>query len=354
MAINLVWEKKVFRQLTVALLLSVFFTHLYEYMVSAKLIDSWEDYVADVLFGTLYFSFYYAGYQYINRTFKIRFSRQRLSIKRIALALLSFLVFSIVLLWGMRSLFLWLLSIFISQENGPADNELRLVYVAMAIVSFLYYVFFTFLQLTKDIQNTSLQAERLQRERAQAQFNTLKNQISPHFLFNTFNTLSSLIYIEEEEKTVQFIQELKSVFRYILDNRNRELVELQTELDFVRAYFYLLKIRFKESIQLALQLPESVFQYEIPPLTLQMLIENAVKHNAFSKAEPLHIDITADGQYLQVRNNRQARAAMEADSHGIGLQNIINRYRYLTDMKVEVNLTERVFSAKIPLIQHVQ
>lgn len=344
-----VGAKQVLHRLAAALLLSTCFTHLYRYIIGSPITENWPVYLSDLAFGTVYFALLYTVYRYVRQVFHIRFSRQRLSKRRFALSLLTFVFVSLLLLWGMRSLYLALAA---QPASPPVESQLRLLYVAMASFAFLYFVFLTFLQLTRETQSMSVQAEKLQRERAQAQINILKNQTSPHFLFNTFNTLSSLIYIEEEETTIQFIQELKSVFRYITGNRHRELVELRAELDFVNAYFYLLKIRFRESIQLELCLPESTEGLLLPPLTLQMLLENAVKHNGFSKAAPLCISIAAEDAYLRIRNNLQVRETAGGDSMGIGLQNIINRYRYLTDRQVEITCTGESYTVVIPLLRH--
>ncbi|MER2999496.1 sensor histidine kinase [Pontibacter populi] len=341
--------KQVLHRLASAIVLSICFTLLYGYIIGATGIDNWRNYVSDIAFGALYFALLHEGYLFVEHWFSIRFSNQQLSVKRFVMAVFTFVCSSVLLLWGMRSIKLLLLT---QQVNSETESQLRLLYVTIGIVAFLYFMLLTFLQLIRDIQQASVKAEKLQRERAQAQINTLKNQISPHFLFNTFNTLSSLIYIEEDKTTIQFIQELKRVFRYIMGNKHKELVELKTELSFVNAYFYLLKIRFQDSILLEMFLPEHAHTSFLPPLTLQMLLENAVKHNTFSKAAPLHIRITAEGTLLSITNNLQVREAAAGDSMGIGLQNIINRYQYLTDQQVEIYQSEQNYTVKIPLLRH--
>ncbi|KAA9357184.1 sensor histidine kinase [Larkinella humicola] len=198
----------------------------------------------------------------------------------------------------------------------------------------------------KDIQ---IRAERLEKEAVLTQFAALKNQISPHFLFNSLSILSSLVHVDAD-LSEQFIDQLSRAYRYILEQKDNDKVRLKTELDFIRSYTFLLKIRFEDSFDVLIDIPEkTVDQYCIAPLTLQLLVENAVKHNRMTPEMPQQVWIKTEGEYLVVSNRIQPREQLE-HSTGVGLQNIINRYALLTDQPVWVGEQDGAFVVKIPLI----
>ncbi|GAB3270863.1 hypothetical protein GCM10027347_41810 [Larkinella harenae] len=199
----------------------------------------------------------------------------------------------------------------------------------------------------KDVQ---IRAERLEKEAILTQFAALKNQISPHFLFNSLSILSSLVHVDAD-LSEQFIDQLSRAYRYILEQKDNDKVRLKTELDFIRSYTFLLKIRFEESFDVLIDVPETVAdQYFIAPLTLQLLVENAVKHNRMSPEKPQRVFVQTEGEFLVVHNRIQPREQLE-HSTGLGLQNIINRYALLTDQPVWVGEQNGSFVVKIPLIQ---
>lgn len=198
----------------------------------------------------------------------------------------------------------------------------------------------------KDIQ---VQKASLEKEAVLAQFAALKNQVSPHFLFNSLSILSSLVHVNPD-LSEQFIEQLSRAYRYILEQKDNDRISLKTELAFIRSYTFLLKIRFEDSFDLIIDLPPYLNDHcAIAPLTLQLLIENAVKHNRMTPKAPLLVRITAEGSYLVVQNRIQVREQLD-HSTGVGLQNIINRYRLLTDQPVWVGEQEGAFVVKIPLI----
>ena len=191
--------------------------------------------------------------------------------------------------------------------------------------------------------------ERFKKENAEFQFESLRAQVNPHFLFNSLNTLSSLIY-EDKEKAELFIRELSDVYRYILENRGRELVPLDQELRVARSYIYLVQLRFEENLAVGMHVPDENLGMMIAPLTLQLLIENAVKHNVISRKRPLQVDIRVEDNTLVVRNNLQRKEVREYSSQ-LGLKNIRSRYAFLTDKPMEVLETDQEFVVRVPLIQ---
>lgn len=194
-----------------------------------------------------------------------------------------------------------------------------------------------------------VEVEKYKTESLQAQLQNLKNQLNPHFLFNNLSVLSSLVY-KDQDKAVDFINQLSKVYRYLLDNQDNELVTLQNELTFIHSYVYLLKIRFGKNIIFVFEIATEKLTSLIPPLSLQMLVENAIKHNEISSAHPLTIRVKTTADTLEVRNNLQLRTDNEISSK-TGLQNIKDRYNYFTATLIEVIQNNHSFIVKIPLLQ---
>jgi LytS/YehU family sensor histidine kinase len=194
------------------------------------------------------------------------------------------------------------------------------------------------------------QIEHLQNERKQLelQFEALKGQISPHYLFNSLNTISSLIF-KDVQSAEQFIRRLAQTYQYILSTQNKKYVTLSEELDFVQSYYYLLRIRFQQQLTVEINIPGKILSTKIPPLTLQMLVENAVKHNTLAGDKKLFIYITAeDNSYVKVMNTKTS-ATDGIDSFKIGLENIRKRYRYFTDKQIMIKNDEK-FMVSLPVI----
>jgi sensor histidine kinase YesM len=195
-------------------------------------------------------------------------------------------------------------------------------------------------------KETKIESERYQKESIAARYESLKNQVNPHFLFNSLNALTNLVY-EDQDKAVKFIKQLSEVYRYVLDTRERELVSLSEEVAFLTSYIYLQQIRFGEKLQVHLKIDAEGM---VAPLALQMLIENAIKHNIVSEDDPLTIRIYTDEGYLVVENNLQKKLISAEPSVGIGLENICNRYKFLSNKQVEVTEASNIFKVRLPLI----
>lgn len=196
-------------------------------------------------------------------------------------------------------------------------------------------------------KESTIDAERLKRENIAAKYETLKNQVNPHFLFNSFNALSNLVY-EDPDKAVMFIRQLSEVYRYVLDTREKEVVSISEEIKFLQAYNYLQQIRFGDKLRMEVMV-HTVNGF-IAPLALQMLIENAIKHNIVSEDDPLSIKVFEDGDYIIVENNLQRKMKVGEDSAGVGLENIRKRYEYLSNRHVEVLQTQQTFKVMLPIL----
>ena len=197
-------------------------------------------------------------------------------------------------------------------------------------------------------RDSIIRAERLEKEKSQVQFDNLKNQLNPHFLFNALTSLNSLIF-ENQGLASQFLQHLSKVYRYVLQNKDKNFVTVQTELDFIQNYVFLLETRFTHSLKIKFEISEEARGRAIVPVTLQILLENALKHNIVDQAKPLYIDVLTIGDYLVVSNNLQQKKRVET-SNKMGLENLKSLYRFLTEKPVLIDTTETRFNVKVPLI----
>ncbi|NML40203.1 histidine kinase [Chitinophaga sp. G-6-1-13] len=194
-----------------------------------------------------------------------------------------------------------------------------------------------------------VQAERLKRENIQARYDALRNQIDPHFFFNSLSVLTNLVY-KSPDLSADYITQLAKTYRYILDKKFENLVTIQTELDFLESYLFLMRIRHQQSIQFGIDIDEKIrSKGMIPPVSLQLLIENAIKHNRFSSADPLVITVKHEEGCLVVSNRIRRKASTEISS-GIGLENIQKRYALISEQGIEVLQADDMFIVKIPII----
>jgi len=202
------------------------------------------------------------------------------------------------------------------------------------------------------IKVSQLEAERLKKEQLQTQFDSLKEQVNPHFLFNSLNSLSSLI-ATHPEKAEEFVEEMSQVYRYLLRSNEEQLTTLQKEIDFIESYNMMLKTRFGNGFQPVIRIEEALKERLLPPMTLQLLMENAVKHNIIDPDMPLIVQLYTQDEKLVVRNNLQKKNKPVA-SNKIGLSNIISKYKLLNHPDVEIKETDREFIVVLPLIENIQ
>jgi two-component system, LytTR family, sensor kinase len=202
--------------------------------------------------------------------------------------------------------------------------------------------------------NISLvKAQMLEKENVISQYETLKSQINPHFLFNTLNTLTILIE-ESPRVAVGYVEKTSDFLRSILSMKDREIISVQDEIRIIETFYQLQKERFGDNLHLDIQLSAGCLSKNLPPLSVQMLIENAIKHNVVSSENPLSISIasTPNDEFLVIRNNLQPKTQPNPSS-GIGLQNIKNRYSFLSNQAIEINETTDEFVVKLPLLKNI-
>jgi hypothetical protein len=221
-------------------------------------------------------------------------------------------------------------------------------YLTSLIITVTASIFFHAVYFYKELQKKKVTEHRIIAGTASAQFDALKNQLDPHFLFNSLNVLTSLID-ENPDAAQQFTTSLSKVYRYVLEQKNKELVSVDEELQFAKTYIRLLKMRFEDSI--IFEIPEKANNPEakVVPLSLQLLLENAVKHNIVNSSNPLHIKIYENQGNLVVENRLQPKEVLKKSS-GVGLANIKQRYSLLSNKAVNINKTASHFSVTIPML----
>jgi two-component system, LytTR family, sensor kinase len=333
-----------------------------DYMVLVWVIFPFSIVLNTLIFGKLYFSEWYifalatviSGVAFcidfiicgfVAVALKSRFPSEKQLAKRLTLMILTFLMIT-----G-----LFLFSMFKGYEAidfyGYTFNDSGFIwsYIAMGI----FNIFLTFLHegisRYEEWKANQKETEQVKMAYRQSQLMGLKSQINPHFLFNSLNSLSSLIQ-EDEEAAEKFLNEMSKIYRYMLRNDDEQLVPLQTELNFITSYFYLLNARYSTALQLTMQVSEEDRRRSIPPLTLQHIIENTIAQNAFSKSMPLKVFIGMDGGCLMVKHNIQRKIGAELVDAESGFDNLVEKYRLIHDTAFYVSEVNNERIIHVPLI----
>jgi sensor histidine kinase YesM len=298
-----------------------------------------------VMFSGSMWLFLWKGNEYIYIITDRYVSWFKTPMKRMFIGLGLMVVYSSIAVTGL-TLFFYVL-IFKQELNEEFIASVRESVFYSIIFSTIIMLFFTARGFLLAWRQTAINVEKIKREHISSQYEALKNQVNPHFLFNSLNALSSLVY-DSPEKAVEFINRLSDVYRYVLDSKDKEVVSIEEELSFVNAYSFLLKARFEENIVIHIDVDHPAGF--IPPMSIQMLLENAVKHNEISDAHPMNIYISEKEEYIFVRNNLKLNEH-QADISGIGLDNIKSRYSVLTDRTVQIERSENEFIVGLPILQ---
>lgn len=292
-------------------------------------------------------AFFWNGAFMIFIYFRKKFPLIRQTPKRIFITILTLSVF---LLIGDTTICLLLGKVSFSQLSRPATffQYTDVNFMAALFIGSIYENVYFFEQWKSTIQLN----EALKNQQIRTQFEVLQNQMSPHFLFNSLNTLTTLI-AEDQMVATEFTQKLSEVYRYILANKEKELVQLKDELEFAQAYLYLLRMRYPENLSAEFSVDDQYQKQYIAPLTIQMLVENAIKHNVISKAHPLHIQVYVEnGTSIVVKNNLQSKKVIEKSTK-TGLANIRKRYEYFGSKNIDIITTARNYLVAVPLINLV-
>jgi sensor histidine kinase YesM len=291
-------------------------------------------------FSTLMWMIMWIGNDRLTHMISLRISWVDHPIKRLVVGVISTVVFTILVAIGLLKSWEYSWNIKFSGYN-------EFIIISL-IITFLISLFLHGREFLLRWKQSAVEAERYQKESMAAQYNSLKSQVNPHFLFNSLNALTNLVY-EDQDKAAKFIKQLSEVYRYVLDTQNKEVVPLKEELIFLESYLFLQKIRFGNNLKIEVDLAKT--QSMVAPLALQLLIENAIKHNIVSSEDPLTIKLTGQGKFIVVENDLQRKVSLGEPSQGIGLENIRNRYKFLSTTPVEVIEANAKFIVKIPIIE---
>ncbi len=309
--------------------------------------DSVNDFLIEFVFYQLYsFVLGYSNmyfFEYFNT--KINWKKED-TVKRLVLGIIGSTVITLIGLFLLRMF--TSLSVEGESFNQFIANERWAPYKFGLWITLTIVIIFHVVYYYNKYQQNKIKEQKVIAGTASAKFDALKNQLDPHFLFNSLNVLTSLIE-ENPDQAQKFTTSLSKVYRYVLEQKNKELVTVDEELQFAKTYMSLLKMRFEDSI--VFTMPEKALNPEskVVPLSLQLLLENAVKHNMVTSSKPLHIKIYEDQNNLVVENNLQPKQIVKKSS-GVGLSNIMQRYDLLTNRKININKQANRFAVAIPML----
>jgi len=286
------------------------------------------------------------GNLWFDKQFAKRFSWTSQPITRIIFQVSTNIIYSAGLIYGAMQLYDKYVCIV------PAPTQEKFLSISIIIGTLVSLLLLT-VEFGKQFFNqwklSLIEVERYKKESIEAQLEVLKGQINPHFLFNNLSVLSSLVYIDQD-KAVEFINQFSKVYRYVIEFNNKELVALHNELEFINSYIYLLKIRFGENIQFSIDIESKYHSSLLPPMAMELLLENTIKHNEVSTEKPLAVQIhTHKNNYLTISNKLQARHDVEPGTK-LGLNNIIKRYEHYTNLPVLIEKNDQSFTVQIPLL----
>lgn len=269
-------------------------------------------------------------------------------VKKTFIEILAFLAYSIsvFILIQFFNFYFW---IDVSPSKSWGSILKSLPYTLL--ISFIISLIFTAIGFFFAWKRSFLQAEKLKVEMLAYKYESLRNQINPHFLFNSLNVLSDLVY-EDQAMAVKFIQQMSDLFRYVLDSRDKELVPLKDELEFINSYTFLLKTRFEDKLIIENNVQANPDDY-IVPMTLQLLIENAVKHNEVSEAFPLRISIRRNSNSLEVENGLRPKNVGD-DSKKTGIKNITQQFAFFSETPIKIITSDERFMVRVPILKSVE
>jgi sensor histidine kinase YesM len=287
--------------------------------------------------------------QFINKKLEKFYSFEESPVTRISLqVLVSILIFLPFILLTVRLLRPYMPSFV---DSRYLTLLYMLVLFVLLFLNFSFYAYQFFQQWKRSLEEKmtlKLEAEKLEREKSLMQYHHLRNQVNPHFLFNTLTSLDGLIG-SDPDLASQFVRHLSKVYRYVLEHSENVVVALHTELDFIQHYVAVLQTKFGEGIQFNIRVSDEAKEKGIAMVTLQMLIDNAIKHNVVRAATPLQIAICDEGEFLSVKNNKQIRKQLELSTKH-GLHHLRTLYHYISAVDVQINDTDKYFEVKLPLL----
>ena len=293
--------------------------------------------------GTTLFFILWKGNEYVAILLDRSYPWLHYPLKRFTYGIIGALAFTstILLIVGV--------SVSLIFEIPLTSEDMLPLYLANGLAVFMFCLIVA-RQFLLSWQELALREEKMKNELLSARYESLKNQVNPHFLFNSFNSLSTLIK-EDPGTADNFVKQLSIMYRYVLETRTKEVVSVDEELIMMHSFVYLEKIRFGDNLRINININEKNRTKMILPLVLQMLLENAIKHNIISRDEPLSISIYDDTDFIIVSNKLQPKTILRNDSIKVGLENIKSRYKIFSDKEIIVEKSDEKFIVKIPLLE---
>ncbi len=316
------------------------------FIQGSRLFSSFQHYFNYASFGWAFGFAFWLGHLAIGTYTKKKLDWTKNLKKANVISLLMYIIYGVIVCSSIPFLF----DRFVLEMTGQ-DLFINVLIMALMIFSLDLIVIAIFYStyLTKYWKKSIEANEELKRENLLAKYEALKNQVNPHFLFNSLNTLSGVVE-QKPELATDFIKKLSDIYRYVLEQNDKELVTINDEMKFVEDYIFLSKMRFGEALIFNYLLPDKN-TIQIVPLGLQMLVENAIKHNIISDKKPLKIEMEIEQGYVIVKNNLQKKKTINSGKEPLGLKNLKKRYKYLTDASVEVIELDSAFIVKLPIIE---
>ncbi|MGE5354325.1 MAG: sensor histidine kinase [Acidobacteriota bacterium] len=347
------------RKIEILIIISVVMTLVYHNFLPGHKVEFSGSYLlhfmADTLFNFIMILITLEANLRVNRWLEGRWKWEESPLKRLSLQIGLNTVHSFLLMFVIISGYSFMLSLLLpeavrkAQVSGAYPVIKNLVYVFIAIF-LLYQVAYISFYFFRQWSHALVEKERLEKENISSQLQALQAQVNPHFLFNSLSSLVSLIEADKD-LAIQFVQELSDVYRYLLQQKSERLVKVCDELKFINSFIYLHKARCGESLKAEIEIDGKFASYLIPPQTLQILAENAIKHNIISQSRPLTIKVYTDGdREIVVENNLQKKISTQKHT-GLGLENITERYRLLGRRNIKVEDAGGIFRVRVPMIK---
>lgn len=288
----------------------------------------------------LIWQFLWIGNGYLNEWLNERYSWHNQPGTRFVAGIIGMMVYSIGIVYLLILFYRHVL-------DFDVGDDLNGMFLSTLVITTIITMFMTGRAFLFNWREAAVDAERLKRESVKAQYESLRSQVNPHFLFNSLNALTNLVHRQPDE-AVRFIKQLSEVYRYVLDTRDRELVAVDEEIRFLDAYLFLQHIRFGDKLKLDVR--KETLSGQVAPLAAQLLVENAIKHNVIADDRPLSVHLFGADGYLWVTNTLQKKSGIPEGSGGIGLENIRRRYSFLSERPVVVRELAGNFEVGLPMI----
>ncbi|SHL95687.1 2TM domain-containing protein [Chryseobacterium polytrichastri] len=309
-----------------------------------------ENFLLTVLISFMYSFILAGGNGMLNDFLNKKFPWSEATTKRAAISIISILIANVILVYFCNYVNFVLIqkAVNTTEYFSGRYNFINwfTINVALLISAFLHAR--GFMEELKKTSKKEVVEQKLIAKSANAQFESLKNQLDPHFLFNSLNVLSSLID-ENPRQAQKFTASMSKIYRYVLEQKDKELVTVEDEIEFAKTYCDLLKTRFEDSVDFVFDVNQEDYRRYVVPLSLQLLLENCIKHNFATSSKPLIIKVFSENDTLCIENNLQVREQMK-ESAGIGLANIVQRYSLLTKKNVFIEKSEDYFKVKLPIL----